>query len=267
MVKEKMERKGFLRSAFLRSVERINLLRNPPRPYGLRRIIKHIREVEKRPAMIIEYKRCGPRGFLKHYTPWDYIRKTISIADAYSVLVEPYWFCGSLELIPWFAQYRPVLAKDFVVSFQQLLTYRQKGASAALLILDMLGWEMLDDLYADAMDIGIEVVIETSNANDALEVMHSYPNAMIGLNARDLKTLNVNFTKLLTEISKVVSQKPSNALLIAESGIDSLDKALKLAELGVDGMLIGTWVMKDPSTASKKLVLLKNKERNHVEHG
>ena len=243
--------RGFLAEACKRSQERTELLSSPPEPMSLRQAVEHTVQQEKRPALIIEYKRCSPRGFVAYYTPWSYLEATLSAADAYSVLVEPYWFCGSTELAAFFARYRPVLAKDFASSRAQLEEYRRASASAALLILDMLGWKQLDTLYQEARSLGLEVLIETNNAEDAVEVMHTYPEALVGINARNLETLEISYQRLLQEITKASSRKPTAALLVAESSIDSAERAVGLAQAGADALLIGTWAMKSPLEVRK----------------
>jgi len=236
--------RGFLAEAYRWSRKRAELLASPPEPTSLRQAIERAVEQERRPALIIEYKRCSPRGFIAYHTPWGYLEATLSVADAYSVLVEPYWFCGSPELVAFFAQHRPVLAKDFPSSRAQLEQYQRAGASAALLILDMLGWKQLDTLYQEARSLGLEALIETHRAEDAVEAMNSYPEALVGINARNLETLEISYQRLLEETARAAARKPSSVLLVAESSIDSAEKAVKLAEAGADALLIGTWAMK-----------------------
>jgi indole-3-glycerol phosphate synthase len=238
--------KGFLAEVCSRSTERVELLEKPPTRRSLRGAVENAIRERGRAALILEYKRCSPRGFTAYQTPWEFLEVTLPAADAYSVLVEPYWFCGSLELIPWFARYRPVLAKDFTVSPVQLRAYQHGGAAAALLVLDVVGWKKLEELYREARALGLEALIETSNARDAVNVMHSYPEALVGINARSLETLEVSFKRLLEEVAWAAHRKPSGALLVAESGIDSTDKAVQLARAGADALLIGTWTMRDP---------------------
>ncbi|KSW12428.1 hypothetical protein CF15_06795 [Pyrodictium occultum] len=236
---------GFLGEALGRSLERSRLLGSPPRPGSLRGAVEKALS-EGRPGLLIEYKRCSPGGFVAWRTPWEYLEATLSVADAYSVLVEPYWFCGSPELVAFFARHRPVLAKDFASTAEQLQLYRRHGASAALLILDMLGWRRLDALYQEARSLGLEALIETTSAGPAVEAMNSYPEALVGINARNLETLEVSYRRLLEEIARAAERKPSRALLVAESSIDSPGKALELARAGADALLIGTWAMKSP---------------------
>jgi len=160
---------------------------------------------------------------------------------------EPHWFCGSFELVSFFAYGArvPVLAKDFFSTPAQVREASARGASAVLLILDMLGWRGLEELYEEARRQGLEPLVETKSAEDAVEVMSSFPHSLVGINARNLETLQVSFTSLLREVEKASREKPRGALIVAESSVDSLDKAMSLAKAGADALLIGTWAMKN----------------------
>ncbi len=247
---------GFLGEAAARMGERARLISEPPRPWSLRGAIEE--SLSRGGAgLIIEFKRCSPRGLVAYLTPWEFHEAFSVVADAYSVLVEPYWFCGSLELVPWFSRFKPVLAKDLTVSEVQLEAYKAVGASAALLIVDLVGWRGLERLYAAAEDLGLEVLIEASNARDAVEAMASYPRALVGINARRLDTLSLDFDAAVAEIERAAAGKPSGAILVAESGVDSLEKARRALEAGADALLIGTWAMRSPREASKALSTLR----------
>ncbi len=239
---------GFLARALEASLAREQVLRSgAPAAPSLRGAVERAVESEARPALIIEYKRCRPSGFVRHIDPWSYVDAVGGAADAWSVLVEPFWFCGSPELLPVFASTgKPVLAKDFAAGREQLRTYRRMGASAVLLILDMLGWRRLEELYEEARGLGLEALIETTDWRCAVEAMNSFPGALVGINARNLETLEVSFERLLEEVRRASAEKPSGGLLVAESSVDSVEKARRLAEAGADALLIGTWSMKNP---------------------
>jgi len=207
---------------------------------------------EGRPGLILEYKRCRPGRFVEYRAPWEYVGLVGGAADAWSVLVEPFWFCGSPELVSWFAVVagKPVLGKDFVTGVEQLRLLRRSGASAALLILDMVGWRGVERLYEEARGLGLEVLIETSGAGDALEAMGSFPGALVGINARDLRSLREDFEGMLAELRRAAAGKPSGGLLVAESSITSVERALAAARAGADALLIGTWAMREPEAVA-----------------
>ncbi len=218
------------------------------RTLGFREALR--RGFEERGLGVIgEYKRCAPGRVLANHEPWEYARTLAPHVDAFSVLTEPFWFCGSPRLVPVFAAHLPVLAKDFVECRAQLVEAWEAGASATLLILDELGWKRLDELYDEARRVGLEALIETSGWRDAVEVAASYPEAVVGINARNLETLELSFERLVEEVRRASERLPTNTLLVAESSVDSVEKAVRLREAGANAVLIGTWFMKRPEAA------------------
>ncbi|MEB3861625.1 MAG: indole-3-glycerol-phosphate synthase [Desulfurococcales archaeon] len=198
------------------------------------------------PALIVEYKRCSPSaGMISLRSPEEYIEETLPYARAYSVLTEPRWFCGSLELIPLFTPHRPVLAKDFIVGQAQLEAYRRLGASAVLLIARMLSGG-LGRLCKDATTMGLEALVEAHNLGEALEAYYTCPNAMLGVNSRDLARLRVDFEGMLGVVRRLRSELGDDALIVAESGVDSPGRAVEALEAGADALLIGTAAMRNP---------------------
>lgn len=250
---------GFLAEAYEKAVLRSRLLASRPRGEGVG-LASSIRRAlsEGRPGLILEFKRCRPGGFVAYVSPWDFIARLRDSVDGFSVLVEPYWFCGSLELLSFFASAQlPVLAKDFVVSEVQVEAYHASGASDVLLILDLVGWRRLEALYEFARRLGLGVLVETSSGSDAVEVMASYPDALVGINARDLVSLEASFDRLLREIGWAAERKPASSILVAESSIDSFERAVALARGGADALLIGTWAMRDPGEVARLRDLLR----------
>ena len=236
-----------LRGGFLDEARRVAETRSRPPGTPGASLVQAIKKAvaQRRVGLILEYKRCSPRGFTSYLTPPEFLERVRGLADAISVLVEPYWFCGSPELIPIMSPVAPVLAKDLVYTGAQLKTHARWGASASLLILEMLGWRRMEELYQVAVNLGLEVLIETNSPEAVLELMHSYPGVPVGLNSRDLSTLRVDFNKFLESLERVSGNRPSSSLLVAESGVDSEERLRRVVEKGVDALLIGTWVMRD----------------------
>ena len=121
-----------------------------------------------------------------------------------------------------------------------------KGASAVLLILDELGWKRLESLYEHARSLGLDALIETSSGRDAVNIASSFPEAAVGINARNLQNLEVSFERLLSEIRYASERIPSHTILVAESSMDSVDKVIAAMKAGAHAVLIGTWFMKQP---------------------
>jgi indole-3-glycerol phosphate synthase len=62
---------------------------------------------------------------------------------------------------------------------------------------------------------------------------------IIGINNRNLKTLNVDFNTTLNLKTEI----PSHKIIVSESGIKTRDDVLKLEDAGIDAILIGTVFM------------------------
>ena len=202
-------------------------------------------------GVIGEFKRCAPGRFIALHDPWWYAQRLAPYVDAFSVLTEPFWFCGSPELIPVFSPHRPVLGKDFVECESQVDLLASHGAAAVLLILDELGWKKLETLYEYARSLGLDALIETSSGRDAVEAASSYPDAAVGINARNLQTLELSFERLLDELRYAAERVPGSTILVAESSMDSVEKVVEAMKAGAKAVLIGTWFMKEPDAAAR----------------
>ena len=198
------------------------------------------------PAVIVEYKRCAPGRVIANIDPWEYVKLTKQYATAYSVLTEPFWFCGSSSLVSVFACEKPVLYKDFIVDEAQLLDAVANQASAVLLIADALSWGELDKLFTKSRSTGLDVLIEAGEPLSLVEVANSFTDAMIGLNSRDLHTLRTDFRRMVEGIRLLKSRVPSRTVIVAESGIRSVRDYLEVSRAGANAALIGTAIMEKP---------------------
>jgi indole-3-glycerol phosphate synthase len=163
-----------------------------------------------------------------------------------SVVTEPRFFKGSPRLLE-NARSRvsvPILMKDFVVSASQIEAARDAGATAVLLIQSLFdrGYakrgveEMIDVAHA----IGLEVLLE---ANSASEFEHATSTGadLLGINNRDLGTLNVD----LMTTKKILEKVPVNGrIIVSESGITTSKNALFLRRCGADALLVGSALMR-----------------------
>ena len=228
----------------------IDIPRRPSNSEPFRSALVKDSDRGRRAALIVEYKRCAPGRTISNINPWRYVEIVAEHASAFSVLVEPYWFCGSSQLIPIFASTKPVLYKDFIVDEIQIADAAYWGASAVLLIFEALTWEMLDALYTEARRLGLDVLIEANRASDAVDIAFSYTDALIGLNARNLETLDLSIERLIGEIRDFREKAPETSFLIAESGIRRFENYCQVVRAGADAALIGTAIMLDPNVAS-----------------
>ncbi|MBK9369240.1 MAG: anthranilate phosphoribosyltransferase [Deltaproteobacteria bacterium] len=145
----------------------------------------------------------------------------------------------------------PALRKDFLIHPIQLEEARGWGADAALLIVAMLGEARLRDMLRAAEQLGLEALVEVHDA-DELRVALRAEARIIGVNARDLKTLTINSEGALGLIRAI----PEGVLRVAESGLSSRDDLRRAADAGADAALIGTALMRAPDPGAALAALL-----------
>lgn len=157
-------------------------------------------------------------------------------ASAISVLTEERRFGGSLaDLEAVTARVSlPVLRKDFIATPYQVLEARAAGADLALLIVAGLSLSTLHELHALILELGMTPLVETHSAEE-LEVAIDLGASLIGVNARNLKTLELDrdlFARLADRI-------PDTAIRVAESAVLAPDDVRRYREAGADVVLIG----------------------------
>ena len=174
-------------------------------------------------------------------------------ASVISVLTEQRRFAGSLaDLAAVRAAVQvPVLRKDFVVSSYQLWEARAHGADMVLLIVAALEQNALVSLVERAVSIGLVPLVEV-HADDELDRALEAGAKIIGVNARDLATLEVD----RTVFARIAPRIPDGVLKIAESGIRGPHDLLAYAASGADAVLVGESLVtgKDPRSAVADLV-------------
>jgi indole-3-glycerol phosphate synthase len=163
-------------------------------------------------------------------------------AAAVSVLTEERRFGGSLaDLDAVRATVRiPVLRKDFVVDLYQLLEARAHGADLALLIVAALPGDELRSLYDRALELGLTPLVEVHDEPEAERAVE-LGAALVGVNARNLKTLEVD----PATFGKLAPLLPDGVVTVAESGITSQDDVRRLVGEGADVVLVGEALVRD----------------------
>jgi indole-3-glycerol phosphate synthase len=170
-----------------------------------------------------------------------------------SVLTEERRFGGSLaDLATVRARVDvPILRKDFVVSPYQVYEARAYGADLVLLIVAALEQNVLSSLVDRVESLGMTALVEVhteEEANRALEAGAS----VVGVNARDLHTLEVN----RSVFGRIAPGLPSDVLRVAESGVRGPADLLTYAGWGADAVLVGESLVTsgDPGAAVRGLV-------------
>ncbi len=207
-------------------------------------------------ALIAEVKRHSPsRGALAPIT--DPAALATAYADAgaaaISVLTEQRRFAGSLDDLHAVraAVTVPVLRKDFVVTPYQLWETRAAGADLALLIVAALDQPTLAALHAQARQLGLTVLVEVHDKEELGRALDAGAE-LVGVNARDLKTLEVD----QDTFARVAPSVPSGVVTVAESGIRGPDDVARYAEAGADVVLVGEALVTgaDPRRSAAALV-------------
>lgn len=174
-------------------------------------------------------------------------------AAAISVLTEQRRFGGTLDDLRAVraAVDTPVLRKDFIVTSYQLWEARAYGADLALLIVAALEQNALVSLIERAESIGLTPLVEAHTADEVARAADAGAR-IIGINARDLKTLDVDYTTF-ERLSPTV---PDGVVKIAESGVRGPHDVIELARAGADAVLVGETLVtgKDPRSAVADLV-------------
>lgn len=192
-----------------------------------------------RVKIIAEVKRASPsRGALAEI-PDPALQASLyetGGASAISVLTEERRFGGSLaDLEAVTARVSvPVLRKDFIATRYQVLEARAAGADLVLLIVAGLDRDLLQELFAFVVDLGMTPLVETHSA-DELEVAIDLGAPLIGVNARDLTTLELD-RDLFGRLSDRI---PATAVKIAESAVLTPDDVAHYRAAGADVVLIG----------------------------
>jgi indole-3-glycerol phosphate synthase len=207
-------------------------------------------------TVIAEVKRSSPsKGSLAEISDPRKLAAQYEEAGAavVSVLTEQRRFGGSLaDLVAVRSEIEiPILRKDFMVDEYQFLEARAAGADVVLLIVAALSKNQLKDYYDLATELGMAVLVETHTQQEIEDAMEIEPR-IIGVNARNLKTLEIDlnaFTQLIPEI-------PSSIIRIAESGISARSEVVVAQSAGAQAILVGETLVKagDPRAAIDQLL-------------
>ncbi len=174
-------------------------------------------------------------------------------ASVISVLTEERRFKGSLADLTSVRDRVsiPILRKDFMVDEYQFFEARAHGADMVLLIVAALAKSQLRDFYDLATEMGIAALIEVHTADELERAMEITPR-IIGVNSRNLKTLEVN----PVAFSELIPQIPNEVIRVAESGISQRSDVEFAQSHGADAILVGEALVisADPNLAMRTLL-------------
>jgi indole-3-glycerol phosphate synthase len=199
--------------------------------------------------LIAEIKVASPMaGALRLSTNAGAIAQSMEAGGAagISVVTEPHFFKGSAHLLE-NARSRvsvPLLMKDFIVSARQVEAARDVGASAILLIQALFdrGYAAsgIEDMIEFAHTVELEVLLE-AHTDTEFESALSTDADFVGINNRDLRTLDVD----LTMTKEILEKVPHDSrIIISESGVITPEDAQFLRRCGADALLVGSALMR-----------------------
>ncbi len=135
----------------------------------------------------------------------------------------------------------PVIRKDFILDPYQVLEARLLGADCILLIAACLDDTPMAELNAQALELGMDVLIEVHDRAE-LERALALPGKLIGINNRDLRSFRVSLDTTLGLLDAI----PPERLLVTESGILSAADVALMRAHGVHAFLVGEAFMRAP---------------------
>ncbi|NRA35282.1 MAG: indole-3-glycerol-phosphate synthase [Polyangiaceae bacterium] len=195
-------------------------------------------------GLIAEIKRKSPSA--------GWLSQTLSVeqraaayeaggADAVSVLCDEHFFAGSYECLALArsACSLPLLCKEFIIDPVQLDLARAWGADAALLIVRCLTDAQLQDLVAACTERKLAALVEIHTAVELKRALAAGAE-LIGVNARDLDTLEMNATRA----AAVLAEIPSNVRSVHLSGLSQPSDVARIRRGPADAALIGEALMR-----------------------
>ena len=205
---------------------------------------------KKKINVIAEIKKASPSAgdIIKDYNPIK-IAKNYANAGAtcLSVLTEEKNFKGKIEDIQEIKKEvkLPILCKDFIYDEYQLYLARAFGADAILIILKGIGQQRAIGLQMLAKILGLAVIYEVHTTPEAEQIAGS-EDVILGINNRNLETLETNVKNTFDVYNKVLLKKKHPGPIVCESGIKSEKEVEEIVKhTKINNFLIGESLLKD----------------------
>ena len=209
-------------------------------------------------AVISEIKKASPSAgvLVKDFNHLDIAKMYVDNgATCLSVLTEEKHFLGKLDYITDIKKKLkiPVLAKDFFIDPYQIALSKSYGSDCILLIIAALNGSQADEIYDEALKKDLSVIVEVHDQKEA-EIALKYKGALIGINNRNLKTLEVSINNTISIFETIKSHQGP---IISESGIKNENDVKYIYEkTGIKNFLIGESLLNsdNPGELIKKIV-------------
>ena len=209
-------------------------------------------------SIISEIKKASPSAgiLVKNFNHMDIAKIYIENgATCLSVLTEEKYFLGKLDYIQDIKkQFKiPILAKDFFIDPYQVALSKSYGSDCILLIISALDTSQADEIYDEAIKQDLSVIVEVHDQKEA-ETALKYKDALIGINNRNLKTLEISINNTISIFETLKSHQGS---IISESGIKNENDVKYIYDkTGIKNFLVGESLLTsdNPAGLMKKMI-------------
>ena len=206
-------------------------------------------------GFIAEVKRASPSAGIiaDEFDPLAVaIRYYEAGAHCISVLTDERYFHGHLDYLALIHQHVPLptLRKDFTLHEVQVYQAILAGADAVLLIVAALKDAELRHLMQVSSKMGIDALVEVHDESELDRALNAGAD-FIGINNRNLATFDVDLAT--TEL--LAPKIPNHCTVVSESGIRTVADVQRVANAGIDGVLVGEALMraKEPQKLLREL--------------
>ena len=236
----------------IKKVSNLNTLENKIKSLSNFLDFKQSITKNKNVSLITEIKKASPSAgvLVKDFNHINIAKMYIDNgATCLSVLTEEKHFLGKLDYIKDIKdKFKiPVLAKDFFIDPYQIALSKSYGCDCVLLIVAALDQKQSDEIYAEALKHNLSVIVEVHDHKEAEKAL-KYEEALIGINNRNLKTLDISINNTIS-IFEIL--KDHKGPLISESGIkDENDARYIFENSGIKNFLIGESLLKSDNPAA-----------------
>ena len=200
--------------------------------------------------LIAEIKKASPsKGLIRNDFDPIFLAKCYKDGNAscLSVLTDEKYFQGNNKYINMIKNNvdLPILRKDFIVDPWQIKESRSLGADCILLIMAALTIDEAVLLEKEAIDFGMDVLVETHTQEEIL-MANKLKTNLVGINNRNLKTMEVDINNSL-RLKEFID--PSK-IIVSESGLKNYSDLKLLKQNGIKNFLIGESLMKEQDLTS-----------------
>lgn len=202
-------------------------------------------------SIIGEIKKASPsKGLIKD--PFQPVQLALQYAgnvEAISVLTEEDYFLGSSSYLARVVEHLPMmpfLRKDFIIDEYQIYESKILGASAFLLISELLDQETLHKFIDLGHMLGMDVLVEAHDAQNLHKAQEAGAD-ILGINNRNLMDFAVSL-QTTVDLAKEVDK---SKILVSESGINTKGDVDFLSQAHFDAILVGETFMRARSIEEK----------------